>query len=165
MLTDNMTKATPITTAQHECELLTSSRINLRIRIAQEIESFDDIALKLTRVEEIAVARFHASNVRGAVLSMRKYYSRAKEYECQRWLVSTLQRLERDLLSGVFNAAQFEEELQRILEFRDYENDMEEYSFPSDDDLLHDLANGNLIQVHRTAVSDVKVHRIANPAA
>jgi hypothetical protein len=91
----------------------------------------------LDRLREMALARYSAKNYRGTLISIRKYEKRLMQYESQRWITSTLCRLDSDCTLGVVDMENCKDEIQNIFNHRAVENDESSYIYRlSDDDLL-----------------------------
>jgi hypothetical protein len=86
----------------------------VRDHLYQQQQKLDILEFRLKRIVEITVARYQSQNDRGTIISIRKYYKHRHEYECQRWMVSSLRRLIEDIQMQDVSVNVYEKELQQI---------------------------------------------------
>jgi hypothetical protein len=87
----------------------------LQEHIEREYEKQQSLELHLSRVSELAVARYQSKNTLGAIMSMRKYYKWLMEYERQTALITALQQLNLDISNEVLSNDSFLTALKSLL--------------------------------------------------
>jgi hypothetical protein len=133
--------------------------------IVQEHAKQQGIELNLSRVAELAVARYQSKNSLGAIMSMRKYCRLLLEYERQTMIVSALQQLDNDVSNQLLPVDCYMNELKSLLEHENTDSASSSSSL-SDNMLLGELSTSAFMKnALRKRDQSTRATAIVNEAA